>query len=82
MVQHEIVLGHEIFRKEIEVNKVKIDVIVKLSIPKCVKDIHSFLGHNEFYRTFIKDFSKIARPLTKLLVKDVPFTFDDGCLIA
>ncbi|GJU42715.1 reverse transcriptase domain-containing protein [Tanacetum coccineum] len=39
----------------------------------------SFLGHAGFYRCFIKDFSKIARPLTKMLEKDTPFEFDDEC---
>jgi hypothetical protein len=45
-----------------------------------VKGIRSFLGHADFYRIFIKDFSYIARPLTHLLAKDVPFEFDDACL--
>ncbi|GJR57032.1 reverse transcriptase domain-containing protein [Tanacetum coccineum] len=39
----------------------------------------SFLGHAGFYRCFIKDFLKIARPITKLLEKDTPFEFDDEC---
>jgi len=82
MVQHGIVLDHEISRKEIEVDKVKIEVITKLHTPKCVKDIHSFLGLAGFYRRFIKDFSKIARPLTSLLPKDVPFIFNVECLNA
>ena len=42
-----------------------------------MKDIRSFLGHTSFYRRFIKNFSKIARPLTNLLAKNVSFTFDD-----
>ena len=67
-----IVLGHEISKKEIEVDRAKIEVIAKLPIPKCVKDIRSFLGHAGFYRRFIKNFSKISRPLTNLLAKDVP----------
>jgi len=75
-----IVLGHKIFKKGIEVDKAKIDVIVKFLIPKCVKDIQSFLGHTRFYRRFIKDFSKIARPLINLLIKDVPFILNDECL--
>jgi hypothetical protein len=45
-----------------------------------VKGIRSFLGHAGFYCRFIKDFSYIARPLTHLLAKDVPFEFDDACL--
>jgi len=79
---HEIVLGHEISRKGIKVDKAKIDVVAKLLIPKCVKDIRSFLRHAGFYRRFIKDFSRIARPLDNLLVQNVSFTFDEGCLIA
>jgi len=49
-------------------------------MPKCVKDIWSFLEHVDFYRKFIKNFSKIARPLTNLLPKDVSFTFDAECM--
>jgi len=79
MVQHGIVLGHEISRKGIEVDKAKVEIIAKLPIPRCVKDICSFLGHAGFYRGFIRDFRKIARPLTNLLAKDVPFVFDDKC---
>ena len=74
-----IVLGHEISRKRIKVDKAKVKNIAKLPIPRCMKDIHSFLGHAGFYRRFIRDFSKIARPLTNLLAKDVPFIFDDKC---
>jgi len=80
MVQHGIVLGHEISRKGIEVDKAKIEVIAKLFTPKCVKDIRSFFGHAGLYRMFIKGFSKIARSFTRLLAKDMPFIFDDECL--
>jgi len=75
-------LGHEISRKGIEVDKAKIEVISKLPTPKCVKDIRSFLGHAGFYCKFIKNFSKIVRPLTSLLAKDMLFIFDDECLNA
>jgi len=80
MVQHRTVPGHEISKKGIEVDKAKIEVIAKLPILKYVKDIRSFLWHTIFYHRFIKNFSKIARPLTNILAKDVPFIFDDDIL--
>ncbi|GJW46318.1 reverse transcriptase domain-containing protein [Tanacetum coccineum] len=79
MVQEGIVLGHKVSSARLEVDKAKIDVILKLSPPTNIKGVRSFLGHAGFYRRFIKDFSKIARPLTKLLKKDTPFEFDDEC---
>jgi hypothetical protein len=48
--------------------------------PTDVKSLRSFLGHVGFYRRFIKDFSKITKPLTRLLQKDVAFDFDEKCL--
>ena len=47
--------------------------------PITVKRIISFLGHDGFYRRFIKDFSKIAIPLCRLLEKDTKFKFDESC---
>ena len=82
MVQEGIVLGHKISRKGIEVDKAKIEVIDKLPPPVNVKGIRSFLGHAGFDRRFIKDFSKIAKPLTKLLNKDVVFVFNNEFLEA
>jgi len=57
-----------------------VEVIAKLHEPKSLKDIRLFLGHAGFYRRFIKEFSKISRPLTNQLGKDVPFNFDKECL--
>ncbi|GJZ07572.1 reverse transcriptase domain-containing protein, partial [Tanacetum coccineum] len=78
MVKEGIVLGHKVSGAGLEVDKAKIDIISKLPPPN-VKGIRSFLVHAGFYRRFIKDFSKIARPLTKLLEKDTPIEFDDEC---
>ena len=50
--------------------------------PFDVKGIRSFIGHPGFYQRFIKDLSKIARPLTELLAKDAPFMFTNDCLEA
>ncbi|CAA7041294.1 unnamed protein product [Microthlaspi erraticum] len=74
-----IVLGHKISEKGIELDRAKVDVMLQLPVPKTVKDIRSFLGHAGFYRRFIKDFSKIARPLTRLLCKETDFEFDEEC---
>ena len=82
MVQEGIMLGHKISKKGIEVDKAKIDVIDKLPPPVNVKGIRSFLGHAGFYQWFIKDFSKIVKPVNNLLNKEVVFVFDDECLEA
>ncbi|GJY97179.1 reverse transcriptase domain-containing protein [Tanacetum coccineum] len=66
----------------IEVDKSKVDVIAKLPHPTTVKGIRSFLGHAGFYRRFIQDFSKIARPMTHLLEKETPFIFSKECIEA
>ncbi|XP_057248916.1 uncharacterized protein LOC125494782 [Beta vulgaris subsp. vulgaris] len=63
-----------------DVDKAKIEVIEKLPPPVNVKGVRSFLGHAGFYRRFIKDFSKIAKPLTQLLLKDATFDFTDACV--
>jgi hypothetical protein len=80
MVKEGMVLGHLVSERGIEVDRAKIEVIKQLPPPVNIKGIRSFLGHCGFYRQFIKDFSHIARPLTNLLAKDVPFKFDDACL--
>ncbi|CAL8988116.1 unnamed protein product, partial [Prunus brigantina] len=82
MVKQGIVLGHAISSKGIEVDKAKIDLISSLPAPTSVKGVRSFLGHAGFYRRFIKDFSKITRPLCNLLAKDSVFNFDKDCLDA
>nr|GEV75155.1 reverse transcriptase domain-containing protein [Tanacetum cinerariifolium] len=79
MVKEGIVLGHKISKQGFEVDKAKVDFITKLPHPKTVKGIRSFLGHAGFYRRFIKVFSKIARPMTRLLEKDTPFIFSQEC---
>ena len=82
MVQQGIVLGHVISKKGIEVDKAKVEVISSLQPPKSVKDVRSFLGHAYFYRRFIKDFSKITRPLCLLLQKETNFEVSDECMVA
>ncbi|KMT07385.1 hypothetical protein BVRB_6g150110 [Beta vulgaris subsp. vulgaris] len=80
MVNDGVVLGHFISERGIQVDRAKIEVIEKLPPPVNVKGVRSFLGHAGFYRRFIKDFSKIAKPLTQLLLKDATFDFTDACV--
>ena len=82
MVQEGIVLRHQISARGIEVNRAKIEAIEKLPPLSSVKGIRIFLGHVEFYRRFIKDFSQIKKPLSNLLAQETPFVFNDQCLQA
>ncbi|XP_004289462.1 PREDICTED: uncharacterized protein LOC101311522 [Fragaria vesca subsp. vesca] len=82
MVNEGIVLGYVVSARGIEVDKAKVDVISKLPPPHNVKGIRSFLGHAGFYRRYIKDFSKISKPLCDLLAKDASFMFDEHCMEA
>ncbi|GJU77210.1 reverse transcriptase domain-containing protein [Tanacetum coccineum] len=79
IVKEGIMLGHKVFGAGLEVDKAKIDVISKLPPPTNIKGVRSFLRHDGFYQRFIKDFSKITRPITKLLEKDTPFEFNNEC---
>jgi hypothetical protein len=82
MVKQGIVLGHHISERGIEVDKAKVETVEQLPPPTDVKSLRSFLGHAGFYRRFIKDSSKITKPLTHLLQKDVAFDIDEKCLAA
>jgi hypothetical protein len=82
MVKQGIVLRHVISERGIEVDKAKVETVEQLPPPTDVMSLRSFLGHVGFYRRFIKDFSKITKPLMHLLQKDVAFDFDEKCLAA
>nr|GEX63122.1 reverse transcriptase domain-containing protein [Tanacetum cinerariifolium] len=82
MVKEGIVISHKISKNRLEVDRAKVDVIAKLPHPTTVKGVTSFLGHAGFYRRFIQDFSKIARPMTHLLEKETPFVFSKDCIKA
>ena len=75
MVKEGIVLGHWISERGIEVDKSIIETIENLPPPSSVKGIRSFLSHAGFCSIFIKDLSKIVKPLSNLLLQGVPFEF-------
>ena len=63
MVIEGIVLGHKIFAAGLEVEQSNVSIIKTLLPPITIKGIRSFPEHVGFYNRFIKDFSKISRPL-------------------
>jgi len=75
-VQEVDFLGHTIRPNEIRMEKGKIAAVSEWKAPENVKDVQSFLGFANYYRRFIKDFGKIAKPLTDLTRKDIPFKFE------
>ncbi|XP_057495647.1 uncharacterized protein LOC130780642 [Actinidia eriantha] len=68
-----VFLGHIINRDGISVDTQKIKAIMDWPQPKTVFEVRSFLGLIGYYRRFVKDFSKIAMPLTELTHKGEPF---------
>ena len=74
-----IVLGHRISASGLEVDQANASITKTLLPSTTIKGIRIFLGHVGFYRRFIRDFSKIARPLYRLLEKDTKFNFDATC---
>jgi hypothetical protein len=63
-------LGFIIGKNGVAMDPGKVDSITSWPTPKSVHDIRMFLGLANFYRRFIKDFSKLAAPMTSLLKKE------------
>ena len=63
----------------IRVNPTKIEVVENWKPPRSVTEVRSFLGLSGYYRRFVKGFSIIASPLTKLFRKEVKFEWTDKC---
>jgi len=66
----------------VSTDKSKIKTIQCWATPSLVKDIHCFLGFANFYRRFIKGYSKITTPLTALTCKDKPFLWNPKAQVA
>ncbi|XP_074265877.1 uncharacterized protein LOC141588329 [Silene latifolia] len=72
-------LGHVISKEGVSVDPNKIEAVSSWKAPKNVAEIRSFLGLAGYYRRFVKDFSKIARPITALMRKENRFKWDESC---
>ena len=72
-------LGHVIFRDGVSVDPKKVEAVVEWNRPTSVTEIRSFLGLAGYYRRFVKGFSRISMPLTRLTQKGVKFEWSDDC---
>ena len=66
-------LGHVVSKDGIQVDPKKIEAVTEWQRPTIVTEIRSFLGLAGYYRRFVKDFSKIVTPLTRLTQKNANF---------
>ena len=72
-------LGHIVSASRVSVDPEKVEALMSWERPKSVFEIRSFLGLAGYYRRFIKDFSRLAAPVTKLTQKEVRFEWNDRC---
>jgi hypothetical protein len=76
-LQELIFLGHVVSANGVAMISDKVQSVLDWEIPKSAKDIRSFLGLAGYYRRFIENFSKIAKPMTDLLKKDRKFEWSE-----
>ena len=72
-------LGHVISGEGIAVDPTKVESVTNWQSPTSVKEIHSFLRLAGYYRRFIENFSKIAKPMTELLKKETKYIWTEDC---
>ena len=75
-------LGHILSNEGIAVDPSKVQEVMDWKAPTFVSEVQSFLSLAGYYRRFIPDFSKIAKPMTSLLQKDHKFVWTEGCELA
>ena len=75
-------LGFIVGREGVTVDPEKVEVVKEWAVPSNLRGVQSFLGFCNFYRKFIKDHGRVARPLTNLTRKGEAFTWTDRCQAA
>ncbi len=78
-VQEVLFLGHKVSEKGISANPAKIAAVQGWPVPTNLKEVRSFVGLASYYRKFIKSFSTMARPLTRLMEKNAVFKWTEDC---
>ena len=73
-------LGHQVGQGQVKPLDAKVEAIVNFPTPKNRRELMRFLGMAGYYRKFCKNFSLVAEPLTRLLCKDKPFTWNMNCV--
>ena len=63
----------------VSVDPEKVEAVVSWERPKLVFEIRSFLGLAWYYRRFLEDFSRLAKPMTRLTLKEVRIDWNDRC---
>ena len=72
-------LGLIIGRDGIRMDPDKVETVANWKTPTCVTDVQAFIGFGNFYRRFVRNFSGITKPLTRLTRKDVTFSWTKDC---
>ena len=81
-VQETSFLGLLVSTNGLRMDPRKVDVIRNWEVPRSLTHVQAFIGFCNFYRRFIKDFSKIVRPMVKLTRKDQLFEWTEACQTA
>lgn len=75
-------LGHIISGNGMKADPKKIECMVKFPRPETLTEVQRFLGMCNYYRRYVQDFAKLAKPLHNLCRKDIPFIWSENCEIA
>src|SRR5260370_25682043 len=75
-------LGLIIGKDGIRMDPNKVNTIVEWHTPSCLTDVQAFIGFANFYRRFIRDFSKIIKPLVALTQRGALFRWTPACQTA